>query len=114
MPSTKPYRILHDKVMARPGAAERIARHREETLKEIGLYELRQAQTLSQADLAGRLDVTQSAISKLEHAEDWRLSTLQHYVQGLGGELEIQARIGGKAFPLKLGTKPERARRLTP
>ena len=38
--------------------------------KEIRLYELRHGEAISQAELAGRLDVTQGAISKLEHSED--------------------------------------------
>lgn len=75
-PSTKSYRDLHDRVIARPGAEERIARHREEALAEIGLYELRLSKQVSQVELAERLDVTQSAVSKLEHAEDVRLWTL--------------------------------------
>lgn len=37
MPSTKNYRELHDQVMARPGAVERLAALREDTLAEIGL-----------------------------------------------------------------------------
>lgn len=43
MPSTKDYRDLRDQIMARPGAAERLAALREDTLAEIGLYELRRA-----------------------------------------------------------------------
>lgn len=44
MPKTKPYRLLHDRVIARPGAAERIAKLRQETLAEIPLYELQISQ----------------------------------------------------------------------
>ena len=50
MPSTKNYRELHDQVMARPGAAERLAALREDTLAEIGLYELRRALERSRSD----------------------------------------------------------------
>ena len=39
MPGTKPYRELHDRVTARPGAAERLAALRHDTLAEIGLPE---------------------------------------------------------------------------
>ena len=41
MPSTKSYRSLHDTVFSRDGATERLEALREETLAEIGLYELR-------------------------------------------------------------------------
>ena len=50
MPSTKSYRNLHDQVMARPGAAERLAALREDTLAEIGLYKLRRALERSRSD----------------------------------------------------------------
>ena len=56
---------LRDAVVAKPGAAERLAGLRADTLDEIRLYELRHGEAISQAELAGRLDVTQGAISKL-------------------------------------------------
>ena len=60
---------LRDDVVARPGAAERLAALRVDTLEEIRLYELRHGEAISQAELAGRLDVTQGAISKLGYLE---------------------------------------------
>ena len=42
MPTTKSYRQLHDRVTARPGAAERLAELRTETLAEMRLYGLHQ------------------------------------------------------------------------
>lgn len=91
MPSTKSYRELHDKVITRPAAAERLAPLREETLTEIGLYELRRALERSQTDLAAALGISQSAVSQLERGEDVKLSTLRNYVQGLGAHLQIMA-----------------------
>jgi hypothetical protein len=35
--------------------------------------------------------VTQGAVSKLEHAEDVRVSTLRQYVEALGARLELVA-----------------------
>ena len=64
---------------------------RRETLEEIRLYELRHGEAISQAELAGRLDVTQGAISKLEHSEDVRVSTLRQYLEALGARLELVA-----------------------
>ena len=52
---------LRDQVVAKPGATERMAVLRAETLEEIRLYELRHGEAISQAELAGRLDVTQGA-----------------------------------------------------
>ena len=82
---------LRDEVRARPGAAARLAKARTETLEEIRLYELRHREALSQATLAGRLDVTQGAVSKLEHSDDVRVSTLRQYLEALGARLELVA-----------------------
>ena len=82
---------LRDAVVAREGAAERLAELRLETLEEIRLYELRHGEAVSQAELAGRLDVTQGAISKLENSDDVRVSTLRQYLEALGARLELVA-----------------------
>ncbi len=92
MPSTKNYRELHARVMARPGAAERLAELRKETLAEIGLYELRRARQRSQAEVAAALKISQPAVSQLENrGDDIKVSTLRNYVQGLGARLQITA-----------------------
>ena len=40
VPSTKSYRLLHNQVVARPGASIRLARLRVATLAEVGLFKL--------------------------------------------------------------------------
>lgn len=82
---------LRQHVGSRPGASERLSAKRAETLEEIGLFELRHAEAVSQAQLAGRLEVTQGAISKLENADDVRVSTLRQYLEALGARLELAA-----------------------
>lgn len=96
---------LRKQVEARPGAAERLAAKRAETLEEIRLYELRHAEAVSQIDLAGRLEVTQGAISKLEHADDVRVSTLRQYLEALGARLELVAVFDDedRRVPINLG-----------
>ncbi|HEX6221191.1 MAG TPA: helix-turn-helix domain-containing protein [Acidimicrobiia bacterium] len=91
MPSTKSYRELHERVASRPGVAERVAALRNETLAEIGLYELRRVLDRSQTDLAAELGISQSAISQLERGEDLKLSTLRNYLAHLGARLELLA-----------------------
>ena len=93
----KSFTKLHEQVVARPGAVERLAALREETLVEIGLYELRRSRDSSQVELAERLGVSQSAVSQLENGGDLRLSTLRAYVEGLGGELVVSAVFDGDA-----------------
>ena len=82
---------LRKQVDARPGSAERLAAKRAETLEEIRLYELRQREAISQVELAGRLEVTQGAISKLENSDDVRVSTLRQYLEAIGARLELVA-----------------------
>ncbi len=102
MPKSKKYQLLHDRVLARPGADTRVVAHREEALAEVGLYELRMSQRLSQVELAGLLDITQSAVSKLENADDVRLSTIRDYVEALGGQLELSVRFPDRVVPLDI------------
>ena len=87
----KNYEALSKKVRSRPGADARIAAHKERMLAEIGLFELRQRREFTQTELAKRLGLSQAAISKFENAEDCRLSTLERYVEEMGGHLEINA-----------------------
>ena len=109
MPSTENYRDLRDQIIAHPGAAERLAALREDTLAEIGLYELRRALERSQADLAASLSISQSAVSQLERGEDIKLSTLRSYIQGLGAHLRVVAVFGDgsneTAIPIRIGVE---------
>ena len=60
-------------------------------MREMALYDLRQARQLSQERLAELLHTKQSNISKIEHRTDMYISTLRAYVEAMGGELEISA-----------------------
>jgi transcriptional regulator with XRE-family HTH domain len=54
--------------------------------------------------VAGRLDVTQGAISKLEHSDDVRVSTLRQYLDALGARLELVAVFDDdRRVPIHLG-----------
>ena len=99
------FSTLRDDVTAKEGASERIAAMRAEALEEIRLFELRHREAVSQAELAGRLDVTQGAISKLEHADDVRVSTLRQYLEALGARLELVAVFDDedRSVPVHLG-----------
>jgi DNA-binding XRE family transcriptional regulator len=66
-------------------------RHVREELQRMALEELRRAKQLTQADMAERLDVPQSSISRIERRVDMYLSTLRNYVNTMGGVLQIQA-----------------------
>lgn len=107
MPKTKNFNLLRDQVMARPGAGERVAALREELLAEVGLYDLRRSQEVSQAQLAELLHISQGAVSKFENSDDVRLSTLRQYVEALGGRLEVSAKFDDRTVKLDIGPGAE-------
>jgi transcriptional regulator with XRE-family HTH domain len=60
-------------------------------IQEMTLDELRAARALTQEHLSTILGVKQSAVSKLERRADMSVSTLRHFIEAMGGELEIRA-----------------------
>jgi transcriptional regulator with XRE-family HTH domain len=75
-----------------PAAQRRVDERVRATLESMPLAEIRRAIGLTQAELAGSLDVAQGSVSKLENAADMYLTTLRKYVEALGGELNLTAR----------------------
>ena len=55
------------------------------------LKDLRQAAQQTQEQLAATLGVGQDTISRLEKRSDMLLSTLRHYVESMGGQLNLVA-----------------------
>lgn len=94
-----------------PEQAQQIDEAVEQELLEMDLRALREAVGLTQEELAQRVVVTQSQLSKLERREDFRLSTLRRYVTALGGQLEIVAIVDGKRIRLSQGDAPRPAAR---
>lgn len=74
-----------------PERQARIEARKRELLAEMPLHELRQAMDLTQKTMAELLDTSQSEISKIEHRTDMFVSTLRHYIEAMGGALEIRA-----------------------
>jgi transcriptional regulator with XRE-family HTH domain len=72
-------------------------------LLEMDLRTLREAAGLTQEELAAKVEITQSQLSKLERREDHRISTLRRYVKAMGGELEVIAVVQGKRIKLAEG-----------
>jgi predicted transcriptional regulator len=59
--------------------------------EDMALEELRDALRLTQRQLAKTLKVDQSAISKLERRTAMYVSTLERFIEAMGGRLEIRA-----------------------
>ncbi len=78
-----------------PAAQARVDSRVKATLEKMPLAEIRTAIGMTQADLAGKLDVTQGSVSKIENAADMYLTTLRKYVEALGGKLHLTATFSG-------------------
>lgn len=57
--------------------------------EELALQQLRKARQLTQKQLARALKIGQDSVSRLESRSDLLISTLQSYVEAMGGELKI-------------------------
>ena len=76
-------------------------------IREYNLTELRRlVSELTQDDLGEALGINQSAVSKLERAEDMSISRLAQTIAALGGEIHISATFDDVTVPIKLG-KPK-------
>ena len=75
-----------------PDAQDRVNRRVKATLETLPLAEIRKAVGMTQADLAGRLDIARGSVSKFENAADMYLPALRRYVEALGGELHLTAK----------------------
>ncbi len=58
--------------------------------EEMTMRDLRNAMHLTQKTVAKKLGINQDNVSRLEARSDVLLSTLQAYVQSLGGELSLK------------------------
>jgi|694.fasta_scaffold87314_4 transcriptional regulator with XRE-family HTH domain len=65
----------------------------------VKLAELRQAKRLTQAQMAKKLKIDQSNVSRIERGsfDAIEIRTLRRYVEALGGEIEIRVRIDEKS-----------------
>jgi DNA-binding transcriptional regulator YiaG len=82
---------------ARADIAEDVAKIRRDMAEAdrtyaMGLATLRQAAELTQVELARRMGVTQAAVSRMEQPHDLLLSTLNSYLQAVGGRASVIVR----------------------
>ena len=69
----------------------------------LKLAEIRRRRRLTQIAIADELGISQSDVSKLEHRQDVRVSTLRDYVRATGGELSLRVTYGTSSFEVVLG-----------
>jgi DNA-binding transcriptional regulator YiaG len=96
-------RTLADKIRQLPAARRKKveARAAELVAEEMSLRDLRKAMQRTQVEVAKILNVGQDAISRYEQRSDMLLSTLQGYVQAMGGELDLVVKFPDRK-PVKL------------
>ena len=107
-------RKLDDVMAALPKA--RRERIEARAMELATLKDLRQAAQQTQEQLAAALGVGQDTISRLEKRSDMLLSTLRHYVESMGGELNLVAQFPNRPPVVieHLGAEPVRTRNLAP
>ncbi len=88
------------KVLAAPGAPERVAQIEEELRLAAGLTRLREQAGLSQRQLAERIGVRQPRIAAIERSRNVTFEVLERYVSALGGQIELSVVQGGKKTAL--------------
>jgi DNA-binding transcriptional regulator YiaG len=88
------------KAKAAPETIERARRKTEAMLAVIELNELRKARKLTQEQIAERLGIRQSNVSKLERRADLLVSTLRDVIEAMGGELRVIARFPDAEYDL--------------
>jgi len=99
------------KVLAAPGAAERVAVIEDELRLAAGLTALREGARLSQRELAKRIGISQPRIAAIERSRNVTVDVLEQYVTAVGGQLEITVRTGSKKFALVRPTKAAPAKK---
>jgi predicted XRE-type DNA-binding protein len=83
----------------------RIAERTSQLLAQVRahrLAEVREASGLNQTDIANRLGVSQSRVSRIERGDIDRseIATVRAYVGALGGEVEIVAKFGDERITI--------------
>ena len=97
---TKNWKEIERKLFT-PSEIAEATRYAEAEVLELNLRELRQITGKTQAEVAAAADMQQGELSRAERRDDHLLSTLRRYVEALGGELEIVARVKGQTVKLR-------------
>ena len=71
-------------------------------VRSYRLKELREAKAITQEELAAALSLSQNRISRLElgDIERTQINTLRKYIEGLGGQLIISAKVDDNVIML--------------
>jgi transcriptional regulator with XRE-family HTH domain len=92
-------KTLDEMLAHRPVDRAAVERHKRRMLDEVRAYrlrELREAVNMTQTELAGRLQVSQNRVSRIERGdiETSQLNTLRRYAEAVGGQLRVEVELG--------------------
>jgi len=88
------------KVLARPGARERVGELTNRMLAARLLYRARKKAKLSQREVAKRMGVSQPRVAAIERAEDMSITTFLRYARAIGGVPHMEIELDGQRFVL--------------
>jgi DNA-binding XRE family transcriptional regulator len=74
-----------------PEQEEATRQYVKSVVEAVTLNQLREARSLTQANLASVLGINQGSVSKMEKRADMYVSTLRSFIQAMGGQLQIKA-----------------------
>jgi transcriptional regulator with XRE-family HTH domain len=89
-----PWSEIRDRVPADPARLARRETFRREARTIVAilkLADLRKRRKLTQKGIAAQLGISQGRVSKIENGDDLQLTTLERYVEALGGRLKVEA-----------------------
>jgi len=86
--ATKPWSEIQKKMT--PGQIARSDAKADALRIGVLINTLRKQSGMTQQELADKLGVTQQAVSKIEWGEEIQLSTLNHVITALGGDVVVQ------------------------
>lgn len=83
-------------------------RYAQLSVEYMTLQEIRKSKNLTQDSMAKLLGIKQENVSRMERRDDMRLSTIQEYIEALGGTLQITATFPDNKTINILNEKPSR------
>ena len=89
--ATRPIDDIRKRRPLSPEGRARVDQIKRAMQLEIALAELREMRGATQSSVADTLGTWRPNVARIEKELDIRLSTLERYVQALGGKLEIHA-----------------------
>jgi DNA-binding XRE family transcriptional regulator len=85
-----------------PGRIAAADRRVEEEIVAIRLRDLREAEGVTQEELARRVEVAQTQVSRAERRGNPHIDTLRRYLEALGYKMEVMAVKKNKRIPIAL------------